>query len=260
MTQPAHKFTMDVNPSIEILSNRLNTVVAVNPLNEDAEQLLKNYKLEKKPLEEVVSELVDLMVLTGYISGGKDNLIKITVNDPKADQKLVGKVNQVIAAYLENKQIEATIFNQAVLAGKGNQFLSHANAVETISAADDDWSNLKEDDYEDNRDDSKSIIVSKPIITEEAAKSIATDLVHGKIIAFELDNDDDDPEYEIKITANGKKYEIEIDAYTGKVLEFEHKDDDDHDGDEDDGDDNDDNDEDDNDDNDDDDDEDGDDD
>ena len=41
----------------------------------------------------------------------------------------------------------------------------------------------------------------------------------------------DDDEYEIEIEAKGKEYDIEIDAYTGKVLNFEvedDRDDDDH--------------------------------
>src|SRR5690606_25923054 len=69
----------------------------------------------------------------------------------------------------------------------------------------------------------------KAIITAEEAKRIALDLVDGEIVKFELDDyddlfekdDDDNPEYEVKIIANGFKYEIEIDAVTGKVLEFE---------------------------------------
>lgn len=35
----------------------------------------------------------------------------------------------------------------------------------------------------------------------------------------------DDDEYEIEIKFNGKEYEIEIDIYTGKILEFEVDDD-----------------------------------
>lgn len=45
-------------------------------------------------------------------------------------------------------------------------------------------------------------------------------LCNCKIVDFELEYDDD-PEYKIEIIANGYEYDIEIDGYTGKVLEFE---------------------------------------
>ena len=114
LTLPAYSVTMDVNPSIEIISNKLNHVVAVNPLNEDAKELLKDFKLKDRKLKETVEDLADLMVLKGYISGGKDNLVMITVSDNEVKQKVVDNINKAIEAYLENKKIEATIVNQAI--------------------------------------------------------------------------------------------------------------------------------------------------
>ena len=61
----------------------------------------------------------------------------------------------------------------------------------------------------------------KQIIGEARAKEIALSLVQGQIVKFELDYDDDEPEYEVEIIANGYEYEIEIDGYTGKVLKFD---------------------------------------
>ena len=113
LTQPAFALTMDVNPSIEIVSSRLDRVVEVNPLNEDAREMLKDFNLNGRNLKNTVEDLADLMVLKGYISGGKDNLVMITVNDD-SNQDVVDRLNAAIAAYLENKQIEATIVNQAI--------------------------------------------------------------------------------------------------------------------------------------------------
>ena len=44
----------------------------------------------------------------------------------------------------------------------------------------------------------------------------------GRITEFEWDDD----EYEIEIIKDGMEYEIEIHAYTGRVLDFEVEDDD----------------------------------
>lgn len=58
-------------------------------------------------------------------------------------------------------------------------------------------------------------------------KKIALEKINGEIIKLELDcYGDDGPEYEIEILSDGVKYEIEIDAYTGKIREFERDDDD----------------------------------
>ena len=67
-----------------------------------------------KNLETTVNDLVDLMILTGHIKGGEDNFVMITVSDDSVDNRLVDKVNRAIKAMLENKQIEATILNQAI--------------------------------------------------------------------------------------------------------------------------------------------------
>ena len=66
-----------------------------------------------------------------------------------------------------------------------------------------------------------SIVPKKPSttprrISSEEAKKIALKKVDGTIVDFELDDD----EYEVEIHANGKEYEITIDAYTGKIIEF----------------------------------------
>lgn len=69
INQPAYTFTMDVNPSIEIKSNRLNKVVEINPLNEDAKNLLKDFKHKDKSLQKTIEDLADLMVLKGNRKG-----------------------------------------------------------------------------------------------------------------------------------------------------------------------------------------------
>lgn len=260
LTQPSYALRMDVNPSIEIVSNRLNKVVEVNPLNDDARKMLKDYKIANKDLKNTIEDLADLMVLRGYISGGKDNLVMITVDDDHVNKDMVNKLNEAIAAYLENKQIEATIVNQSIPKENASEKTSKEIVVERISALNDDLDFEKMADMtlreliayaESNNispqslfnrvvrtakhngnignkvnvhkddDDKKG---SKTIIGEAKAREIALELVNGEIVEFKLDDYDDDDydaEYEIKIIANGYKYEIEIDAYTGKVLEFE---------------------------------------
>lgn len=247
---PSNSLTMDVNPSIEIKTNRLDRVVGIRPLNLDAEELLKEFKPNDKNLEKVVSDLVDLMILTGHIKGGDDNIVMISVKDDTVDSQLLNKVNSAIKAFLENKQIEATILNQAIAKGESKIENSSGRAVvaEKISTLGsdlslDELSNMslkqlikysKENNIDTrqlfmvvtgNLDNSiKNSVETKGLISKDEAKKIALGLVDGEIVKFELDDfrdDDDTPEYEIKIVKDGVKYEIEIDAISGKVKEFE---------------------------------------
>ncbi len=333
LNAPANKITFDVNPSIELTTNRLDDVIEINPLNDDAEVLLKDYSPINRDLEDVVNDLVDRMILTGYISGGQDNLVMITVQDSQANEALVDRVNKTIAAYLENKQIEATVVNQkldlaweelnkdGISSGKlavietlmadddhlSKEELSDMKVSELVALAkaldlkpsalfdtvfdndfdddnfdlnddfdldddsdfdndsdlDDDWDDDDRDDAIDDRDDddnavnddefedddsddaadmnddsdddrisvsnssdsvssaSVNVPVSDNVISSDKAKAIALNRVNGDIIKLELDYDDDQPEYEIKILSGSLNYEIEIDAVTGQILKVE---------------------------------------
>lgn len=255
LNQPAYAFTLDVNPSIEIVSNKLNKVVELNPLNDDAKELLKHYKVDNNSLNKVIIDLADLMVLKGYISGGKDNLVMISVDDDTVNQKVVDKLNKAIAAYLQNKQIEATIFNQAIPKNQDSKETVKEVVAKKINKLDDNKTyeellkmSVKDlIEYAEERNITPQSLFDRivrinkkdepkdpnDIITVEKAKEIALELVDGEIVKFKLDKDVDDLKYEIEIIskANGKKYEIEIDAYTGKVLKFEIDNDDDKDDD-----------------------------
>ncbi len=250
LTRPANSLTMDVNPSIEIITNRLDRVVEIKPLNNDARDLLEDFDPGNRNLESTVNDLVDLLILTGHIRGGEDNIVMITVKDDSVDSRLVNKVNQAIQAMLENKQIEATILNQAIassdrdanqtgvqLAAKRIQEMDErltAEEIESMTVKElIQYSNKNNIAIESlfrvvagNINESTS---SGAVISREKAKEIALEQVNGEIIKIELDDlhDDDDPEYEIKILADGVIYEIEIDAYTGRVVKFERDDDDD---------------------------------
>lgn len=249
-TQPVNSLTMDINPSIEIVTNRLDRVVEINPLNDDAKELLKEFTPKDKNLESTVNDLVDLMILTGHIKGGQDNYVMITVADDSVDNKLVDKVNRAINAMLQNKQIEATILNQAIARGeRGEKQTGVQLAAQRLQEIDKsltaeqigsmtvrelihyskDHNIPIEKLFKVAAGDIGKAVETRAMISREEAERIALDRVSGEIIKVELDDlrDDDGPEYEIEILSDGIKYEIEIDAYTGEIKEFEEDDDDD---------------------------------
>ena len=238
-TQPVNSLTMDVNPSIEILTNRLDRVVDINPLNDDARELLKSFELKDRNLERTVNDLVDLMILKGYIRGGEDNIVMITVADDSVDNRLVDKVNRAIQAMLENKQIEATVLNQAIAnSDKGENLTGVQLAAQRIQQM---GGQLTEEQLESvtvkeliQHSNEQNIAIDSlfkvaagdinqsdvggVVIYRKEAERIALEKINGEIVKVELDDlHDDDPEYDIEILADGVIYEIEIDAYSGKI-------------------------------------------
>ncbi len=109
---PSYVFTLDINPSLEITTNRMGQIVDVKGLNDDGRDFLDDYEVKNRNLEDAINDLIDRMILTGYISGGEDNVVMISVNNDELDKAYVEKVNTAIAAYLENKQLEYLILNQ----------------------------------------------------------------------------------------------------------------------------------------------------
>lgn len=77
--------------------------------------------------------------------------------------------------------------------------------------------------------------VTQPsLIGDARARQIALGVANGRIVDFELDWDDGRPEYKVDIIAGDYEYEIEIDGYTGSILDVDRDEIDDDDDDDDD--------------------------
>ncbi|NLW22952.1 MAG: PepSY domain-containing protein [Tissierellia bacterium] len=95
--------------------------------------------------------------------------------------------------------------------------LDDIDHMDDIDDKKEDKSSSKVDTKPDNKDKKEE----KKIISADEAKSIALNIANGKIKEFDLDEDDGRLKYEIEIKAKDGEHEIEIDAYTGKVLKHE---------------------------------------
>ncbi|WP_017795681.1 PepSY domain-containing protein [Oceanobacillus kimchii] len=68
---------------------------------------------------------------------------------------------------------------------------------------------------------------SSNFIGDQKAKEIALKQFSGKVVGFELDEDDDKYVYEIEVREGNKEADFEIDAVTGDILEMDTEIDDD---------------------------------
>lgn len=120
---------IDVNPSVEIQTNRKNQVMEVKALNKDGEIILVDMNLHNVELNTAVNALIGSMVRKGYITEVNNSILVSVENKDtkKADeicQSIVGDIRQV----LDQKNIKGVIYNQEItgseeiseLAGKYN--------------------------------------------------------------------------------------------------------------------------------------------
>lgn len=111
---PSQRIDLDVNPSIELVTNRLDKVVSIKPVNQDARALLQGYVPADRDLDDVVEDLVERMIAQGYLGQGKANDVLITVDDSAASPQVLEQVNRAIAAILERQKLTAALHTQSV--------------------------------------------------------------------------------------------------------------------------------------------------
>ena len=126
---PSNYLAIDVNPSIEIHTNRLDKVTSINPVNEDAIQLMAGYELTDKNLETVIKNIVDRMILNGYLAPAKDNQILITTEDKNTSAQLSEDVDTIILTYLQEKQLVAYVLQQNIEISTQSLNDAHENYV-----------------------------------------------------------------------------------------------------------------------------------
>ncbi len=260
---------LDVNPSIEIEINGKEEVKEVRALNEDAEVVIGDMDFEGVDLDIAIYAIIGSMLDHGYLSTDQNSiLISIDSRNEKKAQalkdKLIGDVNSILG----DKNIDASVITQYydrdAENGKadGENKLSRAKAAlisKIIAAGLLDANGVpytEEVLAKLNVNELKLILESKSLTvdginasgTASAGKYISADdaleaallkagLERSEIQRLESEMDFDDDfgimVYEIEFCAEEKKYEYEINAEDGKILEEKIKSSSEHDHDDD---------------------------
>lgn len=241
LMQPAAHMTLDVNPSIEVVTNRLDQVVSVNPLNEDADRMLQKFKPENKSLQETMDELVELLVVHGYFKSGQENMVMISFQDNDANPEIANEINRALTLSLEKRQIDATLLasnldykEDSSKGGKSAIIQKMAEMGVTLSEESMSSMTLKElFEYSRTQDgdveklfhvikgeDYQDELPQTGMMTPEQIQKRILAQFPGELIKLEYDEDD----YEASILLDSSKIELEIDAYTGTVEEVEFED------------------------------------
>ena len=101
----------DVNPSIELKTNKKEEIIEVNALNEEGKTILKDMDLEKVDLDVGVNAIIGSMLKNNYITEAQNSILVSVKNDDETKAKqLEERVSNEI-----NELVKAQNLNGAVL-------------------------------------------------------------------------------------------------------------------------------------------------
>ena len=112
---PDSHVDIDVNPGVEIVTNKKNKVLEVQSTNQDGAAVIDGMNLKNTELKVAVNALIGSMVQKGYIQNDNTGIL-VTVrndNEDKANKVKVEVLNDINTA-LSTNSVQATVINQTV--------------------------------------------------------------------------------------------------------------------------------------------------
>lgn len=99
--EPAYVVAIDINPSIEIFTDKDLNVLRVEANNNDAEKLLASKELTGEPIFSVVDKIVDYSIEAGFLNDDSENFIATTIvslngKNEIANKQLDVKIEEVL--------------------------------------------------------------------------------------------------------------------------------------------------------------------
>ena len=112
---PDSHVDIDVNPGVEIVTNKKNKVLEVQSTNQDGASVIDGMDLKNTELKVAVNALIGSMVQKGYIQNDNTGIL-VTVrndNEEKANKVKAEVLNDINTA-LSTNSVQATVINQTV--------------------------------------------------------------------------------------------------------------------------------------------------
>lgn len=240
--KPVSTVSLDVNPSVEIALSKKEQVLDVVPLNDDGKAIIGDMDFENSDLEITVNALIGSMLKNGYLSS-MSNSVLVSVDGKDADQ-LQKKLSADIDTYLKQAGIEGSVLSQVVedkeaqkLADKYGLSVGKAQFIRQLIAANprlsaDELAKLTIHELNvlaQNLDKAMEHMEATGTPNElgyiNTKTAVIAALKHAGIAPDTAKNIDVDMEvedgrmvYEVEFDANGRSYEILIDAKNGTVV------------------------------------------
>lgn len=106
---------IDVNPSIELVTNKKDFVLKAQAVNQDGEEILDGMDLKNSSLKVAVNAIVGSMVQKGYVVDENSSiLVTVANNDEVKAKKIKNEIVSSIDLSLNELKVDAPIINQSV--------------------------------------------------------------------------------------------------------------------------------------------------
>lgn len=111
--KPDTVVAIDVNPSVELTTNRKNQVIQIDARNEDAETILDGMELKHVDLNIAVNAIIGSMLKHGYLCDD-DNVVLISVSnkEPQKADTIKQEITEDITSSLAIANRSATVLQQ----------------------------------------------------------------------------------------------------------------------------------------------------
>jgi len=117
--------TMDVNPSIEIVTNKKDKVISLIALNEDARDITRGIDYKDAKLKDTVNALISSLISNGYLASDKRSiLLSIKNKDSKKADAILSSLDETIKESLVSQNITPAILKQVIPKEKENTVLA----------------------------------------------------------------------------------------------------------------------------------------
>ncbi len=238
---------IDVNPSIEIRTDKDEEVISVSALNDDAAKIIEGMDFEGVDLNVTVNAVIGSMVRNGYITDLQNSvLVSVNNDDPEKQQKLLEDITKDINVILDESKIDGAVLSQAIsdsadvaaLAKEYGISEGKASLISLVSKNSDknDFASLKDLSItelvlmgiSDSTDSESKINIegeasTKAYITQEKAEEIVLadcGLKNTEVTSLvcEFESDDGIMIYDIEFVSKGKEYSYEVNAISGKII------------------------------------------
>lgn len=106
---------IDVNPGIEITTNKRDNVIKLQPINEDALEIIQAISYKNNSLKDVTEDILDSLIDKGYIKN-EDEIMLVSVynGDSSKSEKLTSQMNDTIHNKLDKVNKNPILLTQSL--------------------------------------------------------------------------------------------------------------------------------------------------
>lgn len=245
----------DVNPSIELKTNKKEKIIEAVALNEAGETVLKDMDLKDTDLDVAVNAIIGSMLKNGYISTDSNSiLVSVQNDDVEKGNKLQEELSKEIEELLKASSIDGSVLSQSYEANDEIKKLAEENSVsegkaklinqilksevkdtkgnvitfDALSKLSINELNLlltskqtKVEEVKTTGNASEDSYIGKEKAKELALKQAKLTAKDVSRIDVEIDYDDGKLVYELDFRNGNIEYDYEIDAKTGEFVQTE---------------------------------------